>query len=322
MKNRITSFLPSLPFSSPLLTSLFPLLLPFLTFFLASVASAQIPSSGLVGYWPFNGNANDESGNGNNGTVNGATLTTDRFGNANSAYSFDGVNSNIALTDIDLINNATISIWIKPVGVLGSVVSKYGNGNESYEFIYNNNTHGLYGHVGVVTNPNNNIYSDNPLTLNSWSHCVLVIDNGTAKIFINGNQVFAQQGVNSIFQNNDNVLIGKSVWGGNLFNGLLDDLGIYNRALTPAEITQLYTDQTSTVATPPCPTLATNLQTGLVGYWPFCGNANDESGNGNNGTVNGATLTTDRFGNTNSAYSFDGVNDYILTNSFNLNLNS
>jgi hypothetical protein len=56
--------------------------------------------------------------------------------------------------------------------------------------------------------------------------------------------------------------------------------------------------------------LPTNLQTGLVGYWPFCGNANDASGNGNNGTVNGATLTTDRFGNSNSAYSFDG-NDWI-----------
>ena len=47
--------------------------------------------SGLVTYYSFNGNANDESVNGNNGTVNGATLTTDRFGNANKAYSFDGV---------------------------------------------------------------------------------------------------------------------------------------------------------------------------------------------------------------------------------------
>ena len=50
--------------------------------------------------------------------------------------------------------------------------------------------------------------------------------------------------------------------------------------------------------------LPTNLQNGLVAFYPFCGNANDESGNGNNGTVNGATLTTDRFGNLNSAYSF------------------
>ena len=50
-----------------------------------------IPSNGLVGWWPFNGNANDESGNGNNGTVNGASLTTDRFGNLSNAYLFDGL---------------------------------------------------------------------------------------------------------------------------------------------------------------------------------------------------------------------------------------
>jgi hypothetical protein len=51
---------------------------------------SYVPTSGLVGWWPFNGNANDESGNGNNGTVNGATLTSDRNGNANKAYNFDG----------------------------------------------------------------------------------------------------------------------------------------------------------------------------------------------------------------------------------------
>ena len=56
---------------------------------------SYVPTNGLVGWWPFNGNANDESGNGNNGTVNGATLTADRFGNANSAYSFDGVDDYI-----------------------------------------------------------------------------------------------------------------------------------------------------------------------------------------------------------------------------------
>ena len=61
----------------------------------------------------------------------------------------------------------------------------------------------------------------------------------------------------------------------------------------------------------PCSAPNGNLSQGLIGWWPFCGNANDEAGNGNNGTVNGATLTTDRFGNPNGAYEFDGVDDYI-----------
>ncbi len=54
-----------------------------------------------------------------------------------------------------------------------------------------------------------------------------------------------------------------------------------------------------------------DLNDGLIAYYPFNGDANDESGNGNNGTVYGATLTMDRFGNTSSAYSFDGINEYI-----------
>ena len=58
---------------------------------------SYVPSNGLIGYCPFNGNANDESGNGNNGVVNGAILTSDRNGNLNSAYSFNGINSRISL---------------------------------------------------------------------------------------------------------------------------------------------------------------------------------------------------------------------------------
>lgn len=81
-------------------------LLCIFTFFTSSTLHAQppsyVPTSGLVGWWPFNGNANDESGNGNNGTVNGATLTQDRFGDANGAYSFS--QSNINTININTVN--------------------------------------------------------------------------------------------------------------------------------------------------------------------------------------------------------------------------
>ena len=69
-----------------------------------------VPTNGLVGWWPFNGNANDESGNGNNGTVNGATLTTDRFGNVNKSYNFDG-NDDIVIPAISQNSNWTICFW-------------------------------------------------------------------------------------------------------------------------------------------------------------------------------------------------------------------
>ncbi len=75
------------------------------------VVIQQLPSQGLVAYYPFNGNANDQSGNGNNGTVFGAILTLDRFGNSNSAYSFDG--NDYIKADADDLPTAerTTSLW-------------------------------------------------------------------------------------------------------------------------------------------------------------------------------------------------------------------
>ena len=88
--------------------------------FFASSAFAQgpsyVPSNGLIGWWPFNGNANDESLNGNNGSVNGATLTTDRHGNINSAYTFNGVNNFISVSGASAVtysSGITISCWYK-----------------------------------------------------------------------------------------------------------------------------------------------------------------------------------------------------------------
>ena len=75
-------------------------------------------TNGLVAYYPFNGNANDASGNGNDGTVQGAVPTTDRFGNANSAYAFDGLTDYIELPlntgNLNGLSRATFSAWINP----------------------------------------------------------------------------------------------------------------------------------------------------------------------------------------------------------------
>jgi hypothetical protein len=81
---------------------------------ITQIGVAPILTQGLVAYYPFNGNANDETGNSHNGTVNDATLTTDKNGNTNSAYSFDGVNDYINISNIDLANKSfSISFWLK-----------------------------------------------------------------------------------------------------------------------------------------------------------------------------------------------------------------
>jgi gliding motility-associated-like protein len=307
-----------------------------------------VPTNGLVAYWPFNGNANDESGNGNHGTVNGATLTTDRFGVANKAYFFSSsgcstrIDASVNTTSIQ--TGLTISIWVLKSGngCIGPRLFEFWPGNNGpgiAQWGWDNSTT-LIG-MGSQTSSGFNCNFGVPIKpVNQWTHLVYT-NNGTVGKFYQDGILLGT--VNST----GNPILASSLAMGRMnhpaydaFNGKLDDMCIWNRALTQQEISALHTSNavstaptcsittsdstlclgqstTLSVGSTPsssstnCGTLTGSLANGLVGYWPFCGNANDLSGNGNNGTVNGATLTTDRFGNANSAYSFDGLNDYI-----------
>src|SRR6266498_548240 len=93
-------------------------ILLFILLYSLTINAQMIPTAGLAGYWPFNGNANDYSGNNNNGIVSDATPFFDRFGNAKKAYRFNGVNSKILVPNsasIDMNNSAdfTFAIWEK-----------------------------------------------------------------------------------------------------------------------------------------------------------------------------------------------------------------
>jgi hypothetical protein len=88
------------------------LLLIFTTSLLFSQVPSYVPTNGLVGWWPFTGNANDLSGNGNHGIVNGPTLIQDRFGLANCAYSFDGINDFIQAPNYTSNSSFTFSCWV------------------------------------------------------------------------------------------------------------------------------------------------------------------------------------------------------------------
>jgi hypothetical protein len=279
-----------------------------------------VPTNGLVGYWPFCGNANDESGNGNNGTVNGATLTTDRNGNANSAYSFNGSSDFINILNspsLQFNGGLTISTWVNantlpsPVSYFLSKGADGGTPNSWNGLVTNSQLAGvsIYDNIGL-----NNIYitsNSSTVSTNTWVNIVFTFDGGNeAKCYINGQLANTAPFSYTTFSNAYDIKIGKRYITGlpYYWHGKIDDVAIYNRAITQQEVNSLYTG----IAAPTTSCLPNYVPTnGLVGYWPFCGNANDESGNGNNGNVNGATLTTDRNGNTNSAYSFNGTNNYI-----------
>jgi hypothetical protein len=283
-------------------------------------AAAQVPSyvptDGLVGWWPFNGNANDESGNGNDGVVNGAVLSTDRFGNFNSAFDFDGLNDFITATNSASLQSPnttiTISAWFKiddwdnnfnPFGY-AALVSKSDINNCQYRVnVSTIDMSFVYNSANLKWT-----YPKNFIQLGVWNNVIVKFEQNISTFYFNGEAFLNDNDNSEPFGTSQNLDFGRDQIGGvDYFNGTLDDIAIYNRALTEQEIQNLYTGTTP----PPCVSLPSNLQQGLVGYWPFCGNANDESGNGNDGMVNGATLTEDRFGNANAAYGFDGVDDFI-----------
>jgi hypothetical protein len=206
---------------------------------------AQIPTNGLVGYWPFNGNANDESGNGNNGTVYGATLTTDRFGNVNSAYSFDGIQ--YILTNFSGVlgnNDRTLTFWVKiKPGENGGIVSSYGGG---YGTSFNP-TSGP-GSSGIDISNSTVTYKALKKDDDSWHNYVYIFSTQSGKS-LNGLNIYEDGKLLTEILNSYNYSlynvntssalpfkIGSDNWGTHLS---LDDIRFYNRVLTQSEITAL-----------------------------------------------------------------------------------
>ena len=233
----------------------------FVAVFILSVAKiyaqnvpSYVPSNGLVGYWPFNGNANDASGKGNHGTVNGATLTTDRNGKSNSSYSFDGSSSYINIpnsSSLQFNGGLTISTWLNAsiiassISNTGYILSKGADGGTPYSWtsilddsycslqIWNDNN--LNTSVDIMQ-------KDYPILTNKWYNVIYTFDGVNAKAYINSQLVKTISSPYSIFSNAYDLKFGRRHTSGNpyFFNGKLDDIAIYNRALTQQEITNLF----------------------------------------------------------------------------------
>ena len=210
---------------------------------------SYVPKNGLVGWWPFNGNANDESGNGNNGTVKGATLSTDRNGKANSAYIFDGVSSYIEIKDspsLDIDGNISLSLWFN-TNVLNAsrLIDKTTvNYADAYMIDLSGSISNQYDRIRfIVANAGAPQPQSNPFQLveKQFFHIVVTYDQSNVKFFVNGllNRVLPKTGI-SLNNNNPLRFGANSLLNGNWFNGQLDDIAIYNRALTEQEIKQLY----------------------------------------------------------------------------------
>ncbi len=205
---------------------------------LACMLRTQV-SEGLVAYYPFNGNADDESGNGHDGSEYGVSPTEDRFGNMNSAYSFDGVDDYI---HIPITKNEheefTMNIWAEGYGtIICPKTSEY----ESYFGLNIDDT--LFYHLGwfvdgypfinkVYPSGTYDMYTIKGYAVNDTSYGVQAYFNGQ---YLDSREYpyripswqFIEIGRNPVEENN-------------LYSGNIDDISIYNRTLSATEIESLY----------------------------------------------------------------------------------
>jgi hypothetical protein len=233
-----------------------------------------IPTNGLVGWWPFNGNANDESGNGNDGIVNGATLDEDRNGNSNSAYEFNGISSKINFISPINFNNSsfTISLFCRAFNFGGSQIDGYsyvfgspltqGTGDQGFRFGTNSTLNTFTATIGDFANNDYFIQGEPGLVDSSWYHLLMTLDKTNMEFSFFINQVLINTiEISNNFGNTDSGFsptLGAfqlDNWIMHYFNGQIDDIAIWNRALTQEEITALYTasnnnNETSTANVP------------------------------------------------------------------------
>jgi hypothetical protein len=205
---------------------------------ISSFSFAQV-TNGLIAKYSFSGNANDDVGS-NNGTVNGASLAYDRFGNPNNAYSFDG-NDNIEISSANLgsLSEAAVSIWIKPEAASGSagISSIFSSG---YWVLYINRFTTKKLLAAFDGNSTNNSSSDETsvVTYAQWIHVVLQNDGSTTKVYING-ALEASYAETFAWVNSQDVTIGGRN-SAQYYYGYADDLRIYDRALDSLEIDTLF----------------------------------------------------------------------------------
>ncbi|MFT6503017.1 MAG: hypothetical protein ACJASQ_003149 [Crocinitomicaceae bacterium] len=241
---------------------------------------AQIPTDSLLLHMPFNGNANDETGNGNNGFVNGASLTADRFGNPNAAYLFDGIDDRIDITNVTLVpdNSVSISFWFAPATSWDSSTDHQIffqsdlSGDTDGEFIIAINRTNCYsvphtndGKInfelqGDLVNGNSAGCPGYGLTRVSsttdawsagvWHMITAVVDNGQIKVYVDGVFENTQLCTSSLFISGQGITLGRYDAPQHLspLNGAMDDIRIYKKVLTNSEINSLFNESLGIVS--------------------------------------------------------------------------
>ena len=257
----------------------------------------------LLAHYSFDGSGDDKSGNNNHSLVNGTTGTKNRFGHEDNAFAFK--NNFILTPDFSKIleDELTVTGWL------------YRNESSSgIEQVFEALTNVWEIFLETQTSSGNtlefNHSGEKKFTIRSeaipkeeWFHFATVIDNEKQAIYINGELVSSVSHTGSL-EITTAFRIGRDYEGKiQYWDGAMDDFRIYGRGLNEYEVEALYKDTSDMI----------DLSAGLVGHYPFSGDSNDQSGNENHLENHGATMAIDRFGMEDSAYSFDGQSNYLIT---------
>ncbi len=222
-------------------------------------------TEGLIGYYPFNGNANDESGNGNNGTVNGAILVADKFGNENSAFEFDGINDYIQTNPADINREFSIIGWIDVSDtdssyLLYSAKTYFGNSlsdqwRTRVKIMINENNQlncKIRYNSGALNDYDDVYYTSNEIVGEGFHQIGLVRNYNTIQLIID-EQIVSHTRYVHVERDQESYDLKPSYfniagfcrdWDSNAtthyYSGVLDDIRIYNRVLSESEIQELY----------------------------------------------------------------------------------
>jgi PKD repeat protein len=203
------------------------------------VAAAPGPVAGLAAYYPFSGNANDLSGHGNHGAVYGATLTDDRFGRANSAYRFNGNGDYIRVpysNTLSFPHDLSVAAWIKTTGDAGGIVHEHDGGSDG-NFVFGLSQGGRlrFGRSATVAG---GLYDSDFVNDGEWHFVVGLYDNTShsVKYYIDGYFASSYTDLQSLPDNHIPLIIGDENNHLYAFDGVIDDVRLYDRVLSEAEI--------------------------------------------------------------------------------------
>ncbi|HEX5111344.1 MAG TPA: LamG domain-containing protein, partial [Saprospiraceae bacterium] len=275
-----------------------------------------VRAQNLVASYSFDGKASDASIYANHAAVHGALLTQDRFGVANRALWFDGAMSGVTAPNATQLNSPTtsVSFWVRvdELPAQGEVyLLSHGGWQERWKISLPSHGKPVFttNHVGGISDMDSG--GGNELEVGVWAHLVMVHDGTKDLIYLNGQLANEKDVAGDLNSTVYPFGMGYDpIDKANFFKGALDEVQVYDGALSASQVSDLYDAQS----------LFPTFGNSLVADYEFNGNALDATSFGNHGKTVDVEYVPDRFGFGKSAASFNGVNsEFTAANSNQLN---